>query len=438
MVPPNVYREDARRKLSDIILLNLLANFPAGGQRMRKSIILTILLGHLLGFSNPLMANCPRWLLPPPSSSLDNLPDFFPPPPYPNSALTELVMINSGGAALPGRAEDFLPRAAFAQKLAAQNISVGEDLQWAIAQALVTSAAGVLNQKKIRFHVLTESHENHVLSYLEIVPGEKHKINQLIQRIAQKYAHLQFVYHPYHLLHQHLDTAYEITRHQIYLGHHQIQNFNLRDLNLLHELRHAKRKLLWAQQVPSDFYGVSTSVFPEMMNYSIYHRQIMHDEPLVYFTEIKSLIYSWRRAWQHGKWRKQNLLRQKLKLYLGHALAISTRLAEIATFWPQAIQENKAKIDFYYAGGGIGACLKYSAGAHAEQTHLFFTQANNLEESNQPAMLHQKLHDLAQGSLHYQKVFTVIDDYFNQPEEKIFNEYAFKRLEQIFKGHHPH
>ena len=353
--------------------------------------------------------------------------------------LGELILINSSKAGRPGRAANFLPRAAYAQKVKEQNIILRESLQWVMAQALVTSAAGLLTQKKIKFSLLQENTNGHFLSYLKLLPEEngKHKVNQLAAKVAQTYADIQFVYHPYHLINQRIDAAYEISRHQIYLGHQQIINFTLKDHDLLHELRHAKRNILAAAQIPSIFYGHSISIFPEMMNYSIYNRQLMHDEPLVYFSEIKSLIYAWKRAWQHGKWRSQKLLRQKIALYTEQAMAICLRLQSIAHAWHNAMLRGEAKIEFYYAANNLQATLKLTKDGHTEQTYLPLIRPGHLKNAAPEVILYRRLRDLARGGGHFIKVFRDIRDFFGHLDEQTFDEEEFAKLEQVLQGHHP-
>ncbi|MBP5296651.1 MAG: hypothetical protein J6Y94_04895, partial [Bacteriovoracaceae bacterium] len=306
-----------------------------------------------------------------------------------------------------------------------------------MAQSLVGAAASYWHQQGVKFRIGQDFYNNHVLSYLELLPRSKNKANRLVARIARKYKGLQFIYHPYHLIHQQLDAAYEISHHQIYLGHAQVKDFTLRNLDLLHELRHARRKSFQENKRPSFFYGFSTSFFPEMMNYSVYQRQIMHDEPLGYFAEIKSMVYSWERAWRKGLWRRQKLLRGRIINYAAQAYLISVRIREIVQFWLAALSRGQTKVSFTYTAKSTLATLTWEIDGRIEQTQLPMLNVGHLPDEQKKEILYRTLQSMADGVRHYQEIFAAIKDFFVHFDETKFTDESFQMLVKVLRPPHP-
>ena len=409
-----------------------------GIRRLILHIILSIIFYGEAGSAQATQANCAIWLkAEAPATQVTELPHFFPQDLAASSMLSELILIHHGMALL-GQAKDFAARAAYAQKVTRQRLKIDEHLQWVMAQSLVAAAAAYWKQRGIRYRLGQELANHHTLSYLELLPTGKSKANQAAARVARKYQDLRFVYHPYHLINQHLDAAYEVTYHQIYLGHNQVKNFNLRDLDLLHELRHARRNNFLAQKIPSAFYGISTTSFPGMMNYSVYQRHIMHDEPLEYFAELKSLIYRWKRAWHHGLWRKQKLLRGQIINYAGQAYLISSRIREMAQFWPSVLAQGQGKVVFYYSHGITAVQLTLERDGHIQQTKLPLLLNGNLQEEQKREALYHYFQRLADGGRHYQEIFALIKHFFSNFDDTKFSPEAFQQITKVLQQPHPH
>jgi hypothetical protein len=379
-------------------------------------------------YFSTLDASCVPWLTSPKGQRIRKLPRAFPQDIKLNSPLTELLAIRQAKL-ITGTAQDFWPRATFAQSALALNFIIPDHLQWVMAQALVVAAQEVWAARQVEFQVVNQSYENHTLSYLELLPHGDAPENKIAALAAQKYKGLKIIYHPYHLIHHNLYAAYEINNHQIYLSHEIIKKFSARDYNFLHELRHAKQRVRLQERVPSPYYGDTVSSAAPKVGESFYHHFISHDELLTYYKNIKALIYQWQRAALAGHWHTYRRKAKVLHMFARQALFIAQKLDEVAQTWITAVANNTAQIKYQKNKGIVEAMLTMQVNGHQRTTHLPLVAAHDLADPAKDQILMLQLESFAHAAHHFLDIFTALREYLAKTSNHVFNLKDFAEFE---------
>ncbi|MBP5296622.1 MAG: hypothetical protein J6Y94_04740 [Bacteriovoracaceae bacterium] len=125
------------------------------------------------------------------------------------------------------------------------------------------------------------------------LPGRRHAgpANRLAQKIDQTYLGLRLTYAPSVLLETRSDACYYTKHHQIFVPHSFILRPSLKNGSLLHELRHARTTINWAQQKKFAWYGsvLNTQNVPQEDRnlYSSYRTYLTFDEVLIHYHDLR-------------------------------------------------------------------------------------------------------------------------------------------------------
>ena len=387
---------------------------------------------NLGAFFRPCYANCTLWLTNHPRKTINQLPSYFPRSVRHSSPLSELLTIRQGDF-IQSSPQDFSLQAHFAYRALANNYLIPDHLQWVMAQSLVASAKALWTGQGIAFQMAHQSYENHILSYLELLPGDHTPANLLAKKLKEKYDGLRIIYHPYHLIHQNLNAAYEINSHQVYLGHKTVANITPRDFSFLHELRHAQQRIFLREKIPSPLYGDTSSTAPLQEGESIYHRMISHDELLIYFKQIKTLLYQWRHSPARGHWHRYQRLGNILRDYTRQALFISKKLEMIAQTWPLAIKAKTATVTYQAQQNYIEATLQMEIDGRQRITRLPLIPLQTTHDIHRKHVLLQQLYDLYTASVYFRKFFTALYSFLANTSDKKFDKHDQKRFAKFEK-----
>ncbi|MEI8346990.1 MAG: hypothetical protein WCG27_05960, partial [Pseudomonadota bacterium] len=168
---------------------------------------------------------------------------------------------------------------------------------------------------------------NESRTILMINPQGSHPVNQFTRHVMEEHGLDRITYDPQPLLEHGYAAAYiDESQPPLLIGHNNALNLTIKDLDLLHELRHSSLPEKLRQRVSLPYYGISVAIkgiLPWSSLFDPYSLVVGHDEMDTYFHSLKQLFILLTGSLKEMDHDKISTYTKKFASFSSHGLHIS-------------------------------------------------------------------------------------------------------------------